>query len=246
LVWLETPTNPNLTITDIEKVAKITHQHNSLLLVDNTFMSPFFQRPLSLGADIVYHSVSKYINGHSDVIGGVIVLNDEELYKKLLFLQNGIGAIPSPFDCFLVMRGLKTLAVRMKQHQVNAMAVAKFLEAHPKVERVRYPGLVSHPQHEIAKKQQTGFGGMVTFWLKGGLDQSRHFLENLQIFQCAESLGSVESLAEHPAIMTHASVPPEQRKQLGISDTMIRLSVGIEDTNDLVEDLKNALDHVQL
>jgi cystathionine gamma-lyase len=246
LVWLETPTNPNLKVVDIEKVAKLSHAHGAILVVDNTFLSPFFQRPLSLGADIAYNSVSKYINGHSDVIGGVLAMNNEELYKKLAFLQNGIGAIPSPLDCFLVMRGAKTLAVRMRQHESNAMAVAKLLEGHPKVDRVAYPGLASHPQHEIAKKQQTGFGGMVTFWLKGGLEQSRQFLENLHLFQCAESLGSVESLAEHPAIMTHASVPPDQRKKLGISDTMVRLSVGIEDQEDILADLKTALDAVKL
>jgi len=246
LVWLETPTNPTLKVIDIEKTAKIAHAHNCILVVDNTFLSPYFQRPLNLGADIVVHSVTKYINGHSDVVGGVIVTSNEDIYRKLKFLQNAIGAVPSPFDCYMVMRGIKTLHVRMKEHEKNAIAVAKFLEQSDKVQRVAYPGLPSHPQHEIAKKQQLGFGGMVTFWLKGGLEQSRQFLENLKIFACAESLGGVESLAEHPAIMTHASVAPEERATLGISDNLCRLSVGIEDVEDILNDLKNALDHVKL
>jgi len=246
IVWIETPTNPTLKITDIEKVAKITHAHNCLLVVDNTFLSPYFQRPLALGADIVVHSITKYINGHSDVVGGIAILNDPELYKKLRFLQNGIGAVPSPFDCHMALRGIKTLHIRMKQHELNAVRVAHFLESHPKVEKIMYPGLVSHPQHEIAKKQQTGFGGMITFWLKGGLDQSRVFLENLKLFACAESLGGVESLAEHPAIMTHASVPKEDREKLGIWDNMCRLSVGIEEAEDLLQDLETALDAVKL
>jgi len=246
LVWLETPTNPTLKISDIALAAKIAHAHNCLLVVDNTFLSPYFQRPLLLGADIVVHSITKYINGHSDVVGGVLILNDDDLNKKLRFLQNGIGAIPSPFDCFLAMRGVKTLHLRMREHELNAMAVARFLESSNKVERVCYPGLPSHPQHELAKRQQTGFGGMITFWLKGGIDQSRQFLETLKIFACAESLGGVESLAEHPAIMTHASVPVEQRAILGISDSLVRLSVGIEDVEDLVQDVKNGLDAVKL
>jgi cystathionine gamma-lyase len=244
LVWLETPTNPTLKVIDIAKVAKIAHERNTILVVDNTFLSPYFQKPLSLGADIVVHSVTKYINGHSDVVGGMVVTSNEELHKKLRFLQNAIGAVPSPFDCFLVMRGVKTLHVRMQQHEKNAVVIAQLLEKHPKVERVAYPGLASHPQHEIAKKQQSGFGGMITFWLKGGLAESRRFLEALKIFACAESLGGVESLAEHPAIMTHASVPAEQRLKLGIHDNMCRLSVGIEDCDDLVGDLTNALNAV--
>jgi len=246
MVWLETPTNPTLKVVDIAKTAKIAHEHNCILVVDNTFMSPYFQRPLSLGADIVVHSVSKYINGHTDVIGGIVVTSDDELHKKLRFLQNGMGAIPSPFDCFLAMRGLKTLHIRMREHEKNAFAVARFLEKHPKIEKVVYPGLPSHPGHEIAKKQQTGFGGMITIYLKGGLAQSRVFLENLKVFAIAESLGGVDSLAEHPAIMTHASVAPEERAKLGISDTLCRLSVGIEDTEDIIADLANALDKVTL
>lgn len=244
LVWLETPTNPSLKIVDIAKTAKVTKAKNLLLVVDNTFMSPYFQRPLSLGADITVHSVSKYINGHSDVIGGIAITNSTEIRDRLKFLQNGIGAIPSPFDCFLAMRGLKTLSVRMRKHEENAMQVAQLLERSPKVEKVLYPGLPSHPGHEIAKKQQTGYGGMITFWIKGGVEQAKQFLNSLKIFAMAESLGGVESLAEHPAIMTHASVPPEQRKQLGISDTMIRLSVGIEDADDILMDIQRALDQV--
>jgi len=245
LLWIETPTNPTLKVIDIEKAAKIAHSRNAIVVVDNTFLTPYFQRPLSWGADIVVHSVTKYINGHSDVVGGVAIMNDEEIYKKLKFLQNAIGAIPSPFDSFMVLRGIKTLHIRMREHEKNAKIIANFLESSPKVEKVSYPGLASHPQHAIAKKQQTGFGGMITFWLKGGLTQSRQFLENLKIFACAESLGGVESLAEHPAIMTHASVPPEERVKLGISDSLCRLSIGIEDVDDLLQDLRGALEHVK-
>jgi len=246
LVWVETPTNPTLKVVDIQKTCDIAHKHNAIVVVDNTFLTPYFQRPLSLGADIVMHSVTKYMNGHSDVVGGILVTNDDALGTKLKYLQNAIGAVPSPFDCFMVMRGLKTLHVRMRQHEQSATAVAKFLEAHPKVDKVAYPGLPSHPQHDIAKKQQSGFGGMITFWLKGGIEQSRQFMENLQLFACAESLGGVESLADHPAIMTHASVPAEDRAKLGISDSLCRLSVGIEDLEDIMADLTNALDHVKL
>lgn len=246
LVWIETPTNPTLKIVDIERAAKIAHAHGAIVVVDNTFLTPYFQRPLQWGADIVVHSVTKYINGHSDVVGGAAITSNEEIYTKLKFLQNAIGAVPSPFDCFMVMRGAKTLHLRMREHERSAIAVANFLEANPKVEKVAYPGLASHPQHEIAKKQQRGFGGMITFWLKGGMEQSRQFLENLHIFVCAESLGGVESLAEHPAIMTHASVAPEQRAILGISDSLCRLSVGLEDLEDLLADLTNALNHVKL
>jgi len=242
LVWIETPTNPNLTIVDIAEIAKITHAHNAILVVDNTFLSPYFQRPLTLGADIVVNSVTKYINGHSDVVGGVVVVKDDELAKKLKFYQNSIGAIPSPFDCFMVLRGIKTLHIRMKQHESNAMTIAKFLEEHPAVARVSYPGLPSHPQHELAKKQQSGFGGMITIWLKGGLSHSKQFLSGLKIFAMAESLGGVESLAEHPAIMTHASVSEQERAKLGISDSMCRLSIGIEDVDDLLNDISDSLD----
>jgi len=246
MVWLETPTNPNLKVVDIEKAAKIAHSHNAILIVDNTFLSSYFQKPLTLGADIVVHSVTKYMNGHADVVGGIVVTNDEQIAKKLHFLQNGMGGVPSPFDCYLVMRGIKTLHLRMQQHEKNALAVAQFLEKSDKVVKIMYPGLRSHPQHEIAKKQQTGFGGMITLWLKGGLEQSRQFLEHLKLFAVAESLGGVESLAEHPAIMTHASIAPAEREKLGISDSMCRLSIGCEDTEDIIEDLKNALSAVKL
>lgn len=243
-VWVETPTNPTLKIADIELVSKVAHEKfkDIRVVVDNTFMSPYFQRPLSLGADVVLHSISKYINGHSDVIGGVIITNDEPFFKEVKYLQNAVGAILSPFDSYMALRGCKTLAVRMKQHAQTAQVVAELLEKHPKVEKVAYPGLASHPQHEIAKKQMTGYGGMITFWIKGGLDQARVFLETLKIFALAESLGGVESLAEHPAIMTHASVPAEARKRLGISDTLIRLSVGIEEEEDIVKDILDALE----
>eukprot|EP00455_Lapot_gusevi_P013053 TRINITY_DN1629_c0_g1_i1.p1 TRINITY_DN1629_c0_g1~~TRINITY_DN1629_c0_g1_i1.p1 ORF type:complete len:391 (+),score=157.33 TRINITY_DN1629_c0_g1_i1:74-1246(+) len=246
MVWCETPTNPTLKIADIEKVAKLAKQHNCLLVVDNTFASPYFQTPLDLGADIVVHSITKYINGHSDVVMGFVATSNTEVYEKLKFLQNSLGAVPAPFDCYMVLRGVKTLHVRMRQHEQNAIAVAQFLNSHPKVERTVFPGLESHPQHEIAKKQMRGFGGMITFYLKGGLVQSRQFLEALKLFVCAESLGAVESLAEHPAIMTHASVPAEQRRELGISDNMVRLSIGIEDIADIIHDLSTALDAVQL
>jgi cystathionine gamma-lyase len=246
LVWVETPTNPTLKIVDIRALADVAHAAGCLLVVDNTFMSPYFQRPLDLGADVVLHSCTKYLNGHSDAVMGALALNSKELHTQLKYLQNAIGAVPSPFDCFLVMRGLKTLHVRMREHQTNALAVARMLEGHPKVERVLYPGLPSHPQHDIAKRQMTGYGGMITFFIKGGLSASRTFLENLKLFALAESLGGVESLAEHPAIMTHASVPAERRAELGISDSLIRLSVGIEDLKDIVADVTTALDAVKL
>jgi len=248
ILWIETPTNPTLKIIDIKAVSEIAHNKNKdiLVVVDNTFLSPYFQRPLDLGADIVLHSVSKYINGHSDVIGGIVITNLEDVNTKLKFLQNGMGAIASAFDSFLVLRGLKTLHIRMERHGQNAIKVAEFLENHDKIEKVFYPGLESHPQHELAKKQQTGFGGMVTFFLKGGLPQARTFLESLKLIHLAESLGGVESLIEHPAIMTHASVPTEQRQALGINDSLVRLSVGIEDVDDLINDLGSALDAVVL
>lgn len=224
----------------------LTHGSGAILVVDNTFMSPYFQRPLDIGADISVHSVTKYINGHSDVVMGVAVMNDDGIYAKLKYLQNSLGAIPSPFDCFLALRGVKTLHLRMREAGKNAQAIAELLEKHDKVEKVLYPGLKSHPHYEIGLKQTTGFSGMITFWVKGGIEQARQFLENVKIFACAESLGGVESLVDHPAIMTHASVPAEERKKLGISDTLIRLSVGVEDVNDLIADIKNALDHVKL
>ncbi len=241
LVWLETPTNPLLKIVDIAKIASVTKQKNIILVVDNTFMSPYFQTPLDLGADIVVHSVTKYLNGHSDVVMGVVCTNNAQIENKLRFLQNSIGAIPSPFDCYLAMRGIKTLHVRMKQHEKNAIIVAKYLENHPSVDKVYYPGLLSHPQHQIAKKQMKGFGGIVTFIIKGGMDETKDFLAKLKIFKLAESLGSVESLVDHPAIMTHASIPENERLKLGISDSLCRLSVGIEDLGDLMQDLEQAL-----
>lgn len=241
LLWMESPTNPLLKIIDIAALASLAKKRGALTAVDNTFMSPYFQKPLELGADVVCHSVTKYMNGHSDVIGGALALNDSAWYEKLKFLQFAIGAVPGPMDCFLVMRGLKTLHIRMEQHQKNALKIAQFLESHKNVERVIYPGLASHPQFEIAKKQMSGFGGMITFFVKGGLDESRKLLEKVKVFTLAESLGGVESLIEHPAIMTHASVPAHLRAQLGIADNLIRLSVGIEDEKDLLWDLDQAL-----
>ena len=244
LVWLETPTNPTLKLTDIEAIAKIAKSKNILVAVDNTFMSPYFQRPLELGADIVVHSATKYIGGHSDMVGGVAVTNDSKIAEKIAFLSNSMGGVQGAFDSFLALRSLKTLPIRMKAHAESAMKIAQFLETHPLVEKVIYPGLSSHPQHELAKKQMSGFGGMITFFIKGGLAASKKFLESVQIFALAESLGGVESLIEHPAIMTHASVPADQRKKLGIDDSLIRLSVGIEDYDDLLNDLKRAFDQV--
>jgi cystathionine gamma-lyase len=238
LVWLETPTNPLLKISDIKAISALAKKGNALTVVDNTFMSPFFQNPLDLGADIVLHSVTKFINGHSDVVGGALMMNSKDIRDKLFFYQNAIGPAQSPFDSWLVLRGIKTLAVRMKAHQENAMKVAKFLEKHPKVQKVIYPGLESHPQHKMAKEQMKGFGGMITFFLKGEIAESRRFLENVKLFALAESLGGVESLVDHPAIMTHASIPKATREQLGIFDNLIRLSVGIEDCDDLIADLE--------
>mmetsp|Transcript_24618 Transcript_24618/g.27398 ORF Transcript_24618/g.27398 Transcript_24618/m.27398 type:complete len:388 (-) Transcript_24618:48-1211(-) len=243
LIWVETPTNPTLKIVDIEAVSKIAKKHNLIFVVDNTFLSPYFQSPLDLGADLVVHSVSKYINGHSDVIMGVCCGRDQELHKRLKFIQNSIGAIPSAFDSWLVIRGLKTLHVRMKRHEENAKAVANFLLTHDAVDKVIYPGLESHPDHAVAKKQMKGFGGMVTFNLKGTMEESKKFLTSLKVWALAESLGAVESLVDHPAIMTHAAVPKEEREKLGILDTLVRLSVGIEDIDDLLADLKQALDN---
>ncbi|MCR4322251.1 MAG: cystathionine gamma-synthase [Candidatus Brocadiaceae bacterium] len=241
LVWLESPSNPLLKLIDIEAIARIAKKKNILVAVDNTFATPFFQRPLKLEADIVMHSTTKYLNGHSDVIGGALVMNDKELYDKLQFLQNAVGAVPGPFDCFLVLRGIKTLAIRMERHEQNAIQIAQFLENHPKVRRVIYPGLKSHPQHELARKQMSGFGGIITFFIKGGLEAARRFLERVKVFSLAESLGGVESLIEHPAIMTHASLPKEVRDKIGISDELIRVSVGIENVDDLINDIENAL-----
>jgi cystathionine gamma-lyase len=242
LVWLESPTNPLLKICDIEKICEIAHARGIPVVVDNTFMSPYFQNPLALGADMVVHSTTKFINGHSDVVGGVVVTNDSDTAERLHFMQNSIGAVPGPMDCWLVLRGLKTLHVRMRQHQANAERIAAFLDAHDAIERVIYPGLESHPQYEIAQRQMSGPGGMITFFVKDGLEKARTLLESVEVFALAESLGGVESLIEHPAIMTHASVPKEVRAELGITDGLIRLSVGIEDGDDLLADLERALD----
>ena len=241
LLWLETPTNPMLKLGDIAAISAMCRQRGVLLAVDNTFMTPVFQRPLALGADLVVHSTTKYIGGHSDVVGGAIATASAELHERLHFLQNSCGAVPGPQDCYLSLRGLKTLPLRMQRHADNAQRVAELLEAHAKVERVIYPGLASHPQHELAKRQMSGFGGMVSFYLKGGLDAARRFLEAVRVFTLAESLGGVESLIEHPAIMTHASVPAPQRAALGIADGFVRASVGVEHIDDLVADLEQAL-----
>jgi cystathionine gamma-lyase len=244
MVWVETPTNPTLKLTDIRAIAEEAKKHQILVVVDNTFMSPYFQKPLDLGADIVVHSITKYIGGHSDVVGGAAVTSRRDLADRLQFLTNSMGGIQATFDAFLCLRSLKTLPLRMKAHETNAIQIAKLLESHPKVKKVIYPGLQSHPQHALAKAQMSGFGGMITFYIKGGMDEARRFLESVKVFALAESLGGVESLIEHPAIMTHASVPAENRKALGIDDTLIRLSVGVEEIEDLIWDLKQAFEKV--
>ena len=244
LVWIESPTNPMLQISDIKAICNSAHIVGAKVVVDNTFMSPYFQNPLDLGADMVMHSLTKYINGHSDVVGGAIMLNDCAQYEKLWYLQNSIGPSQSPFDSWLVLRGVKTLSARMRAHEENAIKIADFLIEHPNVEKVIYPGLKSHPQHELAKSQMNGFGGMLSLYIKGGLSESNKFLKQLSLFTLAESLGGVESLIEHPAIMTHASVPVKERNELGITDNFIRISVGIEDIDDLKADLKQALDAI--
>ena len=242
LVWLETPTNPMLKLIDIAEAARITRKHGKAkLVVDNTFATPMIHRPLAMGAHVVLHSTTKYLNGHSDVVGGVIATSDKELATQLRFLQNAMGAVPSPFDCFLVLRGLKTLSVRMERHAKNAAELARFLEQHEAVEKVYYPGLESHPQHALAKKQMATPGGMISFVVRGGLPAARALLETVRIFVCAESLGGVESLIEHPALMTHGSIPEEVRAGLGISDGLIRISVGLEALDDLRADLATAL-----
>lgn len=242
MVWIETPTNPTLKLVDIRKTAAHARAKGIISVVDNTFMSPYFQRPIELGADIVLHSATKYIAGHSDIVGGALVTDNEEMATTLAFLSNSMGGIASPFDAFMCLRSLKTLPLRMEAHDKNGRAIAEFLVKHPKVERVVYPGLPSHPQHALAKEQMHGMGGMITFYIKGGLPAARKFLESVRVFSLAESLGGVESLIEHPAIMTHASVPPENRKILGIDDGMVRLSVGVESLDDLLSDLKTALE----
>lgn len=242
MIWIETPTNPLLKLVDIAAVAEAARGRGILVAVDNTFATPWNQRPLEFGADIVMHSATKFLNGHSDMVGGVAVVADAALADRIGFLQNAVGAVGGPFDSFLALRGLKTLPLRMRQSGESALAIAGFLERHPRVERVLYPGLDSHPQRALAKRQMPRSGsGVVTFFLKGGLTDARRFLERLEVFTLAESLGGVESLVDHPAIMTHASVPPETRAKLGISDSLVRLSIGIEDTDDLVADLASAL-----
>lgn len=242
MIWVETPSNPLLKLVDLEMIAAVACPRGILAVADNTFATPWAQRPLESGFDIVVHSATKYLNGHSDVIGGVAVCQGKELAERLGYLQNAIGAVASPFDSFMVLRGLKTLALRMERHSANALHIAAWLERHPKIERVIYPGLPSHPQHELARRQMRGFGGMVAVVLRGDLAEVTRFLTRCQVFVLAESLGGVESLIEHPAIMTHASVPPEVRRDLSIDDGLVRLSVGIEDVEDLVADLARALE----
>ena len=243
MIWVETPTNPLLKIVDLKKIAKFAKENNLISVCDNTFCSPYIQNPLELGFDIVVHSATKYLNGHSDLIGGIVVCSNHktELAEQILYLQNAIGSIMNPFDSFLLLRSLKTLAVRMERHCENTMQIASFLDSHEAIEKVIYPGLQSHPQHDLAKKQMKHYGGMLTLILKGGLDSARLFLERTEIFSLAESLGGVESLIEHPAIMTHASIPPDVREEIGITDGLVRLSVGIESLDDLIQDLKVAL-----
>lgn len=242
MIWVETPSNPMLKLVDIEAIVNIAKAHGLIVVVDNTFATPYNQRPLELGADIVMHSATKYLNGHSDMVGGIAVVGErDDLVEQMLFLQNSVGAVAGPFDSYLALRGVKTLALRMRHHNQAALELAQWLEQHPQVEKVIYPGLASHPQHELAKRQMTGFGGMISIHLKGDIDKARRFLETVEIFALAESLGGVESLIEHPAIMTHASIPKENREKLGILDNFVRISVGIEDLDDLKADLDRAL-----
>jgi cystathionine gamma-lyase len=248
MVWVETPSNPLLKLIDLQAIGEFTRENKLIAVADNTFASPWIQHPIDLGFDIVVHSATKYLNGHSDMVGGVVVVGPSEarlpLAERLAFLQNAVGAVAGPFDSFLALRGLKTLALRMERHCANALDLAAWLEKHPKVRSVRYPGLTSHPQYELAKSQMKGFGGMITIYLDSDLAGVRRFLENTHLFSLAESLGGVESLLEHPGIMTHGSIPPEQRHALGIDDTLVRLSVGVEDLEDLRTDLREALDKV--
>ncbi len=248
MIWVETPSNPLLKLVDLEGIARFAAENELLSVCDNTFASPWIQRPLEVGFDIVLHSATKYLNGHSDIVGGVVVVGDRPelttVIDRLGFLQNAVGAVAGPFDCFLAMRGLKTLALRMERHCANALSLAAWLEQHPKVRLVRYPGLRSHPQHELARRQMHGFGGMITIHLDSDLSGTRRFLEHTKLFALAESLGGVESLIEHPALMTHGSIPAERRAALGIDDTLVRLSVGVEDLDDLREDLALALDQI--
>ena len=242
MIWAETPTNPMLKLVDLAKIGAFARKHGLILVVDNTFCSPMLQRPIEHGADLVLHSATKYLNGHSDMVGGIVVAGENaELTEQMAFLQNSVGAVAGPFDFFLAMRGLKTLHLRMRAHCESAMILAQWLDKHPAIERVIYPGLKSHPQHALAKRQMDGFGGIISIEVKGGLRKARRMLERCKLFALAESLGGVESLIEHPAIMTHASVPPANRKKLGISDGLIRLSVGVEDVADLRSELEAAL-----
>ena len=241
MIWIETPTNPLLRLVDLAAIAGLAKRKKLLTVADNTFASPYVQRPIERGIDIVMHSTTKYLNGHSDIIGGCVVVDTDDLGERMRFLQNAVGAIAGPFDSFLALRGLKTLALRMERHCSNALAIARRLETHLKVAQTIYPGLESHPQHALAKKQMSAFGGIVTFAVKGGLAATKRVLERTELFTLAESLGGVESLIEHPAIMTHASIPSEQRARIGISDSLVRLSVGVEDVNDLIADLEQAL-----
>ena len=240
MIWVESPTNPLLKVIDIEFMHGIAKEKQAILVVDNTFASPIFQNPIDLGADIVLHSTTKYIGGHSDIIGGAVMTSDSELHERLKFVQFAAGAVPGPIECFLLLRSIKTLAIRMEAHAKNALKVASFLESHPNIEKVYYPGLPSHPQHGLAKKQQSGFSGMVSFVLKGSFDDVKKFMDRLKLFELAESLGGVESLINHPELMTHASVPEPLRKKLGIGPNLIRLSCGIEDSQDLIADLEQA------
>lgn len=241
LIWLETPTNPLLRLADLRAIGEIAKRHNLIYAVDNTFATPYFQRPLEFGADVIVHSTTKYLSGHSDIIGGAVITDREDLYQELKFYTNAAGCVPGPFDCFLILRGIKTLALRMREHERNATAVAEFLEQHEAIEKVYYPGLPSHPQHELACKQMKGFGGMVSFVVKGGLESAKAVLHNTQLFQLAESLGGVKSLICHPSTMTHAPIPKDVQEHCGIVDGLIRLSVGIEDSKDLIRDLEQAL-----
>lgn len=241
LIWLETPTNPLLRLADLKAIGEISKRHNLIYAVDNTFATPYFQRPLEFGADVIVHSTTKYLSGHSDIIGGAVITDREDLYEELKFYTNAAGCVPGPFDCFLIQRGLKTLSLRMREHQRNALAVAEYLEAHEAVERVYYPGLPSHPQHELAKRQMAGFSGIVSFVVKGGLENAKQILHSTKLFQLAESLGGVKSLICHPSTMTHAPIPKDVQEHCGIVDGLIRLSVGIEDSRDLIADLDRAL-----
>lgn len=244
MIWFESPTNPLLNLVDIEMIARVGNKHGLITAIDNTFMSSYFQQPLSMGIDIVMHSMTKFLNGHSDVIMGAVMLNDDKLYERIKYCQNALGPTPSPFDCFLATRGLKTLGVRMERHAQNALKVAQYLEQHPKIEQSIYPGLPSHPHHELAKRQMTGFGGMVSFRVNGNLEQTRKLLTSTNLFTLAVSLGGVESLIEQPATMTHFEMPKEVRESVGITDNLVRASIGIEDPEDIIADLEQALSKI--